>query len=364
VAIETAGLERKYPWETCAERSDFERLTLFPGRILEDVPATEARRAMTLALDSVRPDVVAVAGYVRPECLAARRWAHRHGRPCVLMSESQAIDRPRTWWKEQVKRARVRSFDAALVGGSRHADYLVQLGMPATRIALGYNAIDHDFFARESDRLRSVEPAAEPDVPYFLTVCRFVPEKGLDTLLSAYARYRQQAEPESAWNLVLCGGGPLEPQLRATAETLEIARFVQWPGFLTAAQLVPWYTRAGAFVLPSRSEPWGLVANEAAACACPLILSEAAGCTPSLLPAGSQCGRSFTPNDVASLAQSLHQIATVPADQRRSMGLSARTVASAWGPARFGQGLLEAVEMAHDAAQQPRLRPALKLATR
>ncbi len=70
------------------------------------------------------------------------------------MSESQAIDRPAIWWKEIVKRQRLRWFDAALVGGPRHRDYLVGLGMPAQRIALGYNAVDNDFFATRANGWR------------------------------------------------------------------------------------------------------------------------------------------------------------------------------------------------------------------
>ena len=69
------------------------------------------------------------------------------------MSESQEIDRPHVWWKELIKRRRLRWFDAALVGGPTHRDYLVQLGMPPARIALGYNAVDNDYFATAASHL-------------------------------------------------------------------------------------------------------------------------------------------------------------------------------------------------------------------
>ena len=89
----------------------------------------------------------AIVGYARPESMAAARWASRQGVPSILMSESQQIDRPHVWWKELIKKQRVAWFDAALVGGPTHRDYLVQLGMPPERIALGYNAVDNDYFA-------------------------------------------------------------------------------------------------------------------------------------------------------------------------------------------------------------------------
>src|SRR6185437_14131368 len=97
-------------------------------------------------------------------------------------------DHPRVWWKEAVKRRRVRRFAAGLVGGPRHRAYLTALGLPASRIALGYNAVDNDHFAGLADAARHAPDAADglPAVPYFLAVSRFVPEKNLVRLVRAF----------------------------------------------------------------------------------------------------------------------------------------------------------------------------------
>ena len=71
------------------------------------------------------------------------------------MSESQAVDRPRTWWKELIKRRRC-ALDTALVGGSHHRDYLIDLGMQADRITLGYNAVDNAFYRNQADFSRTI----------------------------------------------------------------------------------------------------------------------------------------------------------------------------------------------------------------
>ena len=109
------------------------------------------------------------------------------------MSESQAIDRPRVWWKELIKRRRIRLFDAALVGGPTHRDYLVQLGMPAGQIALGYNAVDNDYFADDAGIWRE-HPSSRSGLAarsLFPPVCRFVPEKNLVRLIEAFAATAQ-----------------------------------------------------------------------------------------------------------------------------------------------------------------------------
>src|SRR6185312_9170680 len=121
-------------------------------------------------------------------------------------SESQAIDHPRVWWKEAIKRRRVRRFSAALVGGPRHRDYLVDLGMPPDRIALGYNAADNAGIARQADSARRDDRGRRglPSGPYFLAVSRFVPEKNLVRLIGAFAAYRRGVAGARAWGLVLC----------------------------------------------------------------------------------------------------------------------------------------------------------------
>ena len=46
---------------------------------------------------------------------------------------------------------------------------------------------------------------------------------------------------------------------------------VRFLGQLAQDALAEWYARADVFVLPSRSEPWGMVLNEAAAAGLPLV---------------------------------------------------------------------------------------------
>jgi glycosyltransferase involved in cell wall biosynthesis len=352
LAYELAGSERTYPWKRSPRDEPFEWITLFPDRIVETIESSACRLAMVDALDYDRPDVVVVAGYARPESMAAARWARRHGRPAILMSESQAIDRPRVWWKEFIKRRRLRSFDAALVGGPEHRDYLAELGLRPRRVALGYNAVDNAYFATAAQHCRD-DPqgrAGLPDSPYFLTVCRFVPDKNLTALIKAFSHYRAQNLAPPAWDLVLCGGGPAEEEVDAAIAGSGCSTAIHRPGFLQVADLPRWYAHAGAFVLPSLCEPWGLVANEAAASGLPLLVSRRAGCSTTLVPdPEGTTGARFDPEKVEEISSRLAWMASSDPALRTSMGLNAAEIVSLWGPDRFASGVVEAIALAQGA---------------
>jgi glycosyltransferase involved in cell wall biosynthesis len=350
IAYETAGTQELYPWRTRRENEPFEWISLFPGGILEEISATDCSRAMSEALARDRPDALGIVGYVRPESMAMLAWARAHRKPTVLMSESQAIDRPRVWWKEAVKRRRVKKFSAALAGGPRHRDYLVSLGFAAERITLGYNAVDGTAFAAGADAFRS-DPDGRRGVTersYFLAVSRFAPEKNLPALIRAYARYRCGLRGSASWDLVLCGAGPAAREIDREVSASGFAGSIHRPGFLQANELARWYAFASAFVHPALSEPWGLVVNEAAACGLPLLISDRAGCVDTFVPEDGSTGRRFNPRDEERLADALAWMSSLDALDRERLGNRAAEIAREWGPERFARGALEAFQAADD----------------
>jgi 1,2-diacylglycerol 3-alpha-glucosyltransferase len=349
IAYEVAAVERRYPWQPARADEPFEWITLFPDRAVETIPRASCARAIRKALDRDRPDAVAIVGYARPESTAALGWARRSGRPTILMSESQSIDHPRAWWKEAIKRRRVRRCAAAVVGGPRHREYLVDLGMPRDRITLGYNAVDNAHYAALSEAARRDPDGRRglPEAPYFLAVNRFVAEKNLARLVRAFASYREAAPRGMAWDLVLCGDGPDAAEVEEAVAASGCAGAIHRPGFLQADELSRWYAFAGAFVHPSLMEPWGLVVNEAAACGLPLLVSDRAGCAETLVPDGPRTtGRRLDPRDVEGMAADLAWMAGLPDPERRSLGLRAAEVVARWGPGRFAVATIEALQIA------------------
>jgi 1,2-diacylglycerol 3-alpha-glucosyltransferase len=295
----------------------------------------------------VEPDVLAICGYDHPASLSRLAWAKIKGKIVILMSASKDNDQPRPIWKERLKRLLVRRFDAALVGGRPQKEYAVSLGIPPGRVFVGYDAVDNDHFARGAAAARVQEAGLRQElrlpVPYFLTVCRFSEVKNLVRYLSAYRLYRH-LHPQSPWDLVLCGSGPLEAKLRKTAADLPGVHF---PGFKQADDLPAYYALAQALILPSISEAWGLAVNEAMAAGLPVLVSTACGCAPDLVQEGVN-GFTFDPYDVAGLARLLVKMSSGEADLK-AMGEASRLIIADWTPEVFAQNLFKAVETAQAA---------------
>jgi hypothetical protein len=57
-------------------------------------------------------------------------------------------------------------------------------------------------------------------------------------------------------------------------------------------------------------------------------------------------GFTFDPYDVEQLAGLMHRVAAMTDGQRRAMGEAGRRIIVAWGPERFADGLMRAVQAA------------------
>jgi len=357
LAIETSGADDTYDWDQVSGADGFERITLFADVDAQKQPAREVACRMMVALDKTRPAVVVVPGWADVAALATLQWCVRNRVPAVIMSESTAWDEPRHAWRERIKRQVVRLAAAGLVGGTPHKEYIIQLGMPAGRVFLGYDMVDNAFFAQSAERIRSQQPAARKTrgLPgkYFLASARFVEKKNLRRLIEAFALYRKKskdAKPEignpksEPWDLVLLGDGTLRPDLKHLIAGLALQDCVLLPGFKQYSDLPDFYAHASAFVHASTTEQWGLVVNEAMASGLPVLVSNRCGCARDLVQEGVN-GFTFDPFNVEELANLMRRISDF-GFPISDFGVASNRIIADWGPERFAGGLKESVECA------------------
>lgn len=346
VGVEMYRHDNTYAWENTL-LEDVPSVTVFPESTADDVSVSNIWNSVSAALGTLSPDVVAVHGWSLPSALAALDWCLSSGTPSVVMSESTPHDFERVRWKEIIKQFLVKGFQAGLVGGGPHINYLCDLGMPSGQIFAGYDVVDNQHFIRGSDAARQDEDTKRSALSlpenYFLASNRFIPKKNLKRLLTAYRAYRD-ARGEDAWHLVLLGDGLLWDEVVSFRDTIGLQEYVHLPGFQQYDILPSYYGLARAFVHASTTEQWGLVVNEALASGLPVLVSERCGCAPNLV-VEEQNGYVFDPYDTNAIAEKLLKLDSRSSDVAK-MGTAGRKHVRKWGPDRFGQGLAKAVEAA------------------
>jgi glycosyltransferase involved in cell wall biosynthesis len=321
---------------------------LFNHADIDTVMSTEVRRRVGEALTRVDPGVVLIPGWSHRGALIALEWSLRLARPAILMSASTVYDRARRRSGETIKRRLIRLYSAALVGGIPQREYVRTLGLPYEFICDGYDCVDNQHFAAGARAARADADSLRRQLclprRFFLASSRFVEEKNLLRMLEAYAAYRRLTDSQP-WDFVLLGEGPLRESIARHISRLNLAGNVLLPGFKQYDQLPAYYGLAGAFVLASTSEPWGLVVNEAMAGGLPVLVSKRCGCAPDLVKEGAN-GYIFDPYSVAELAGLMQRIAALNDEQRHAMGRAAQDIIGHWGPERFAHGLMQAVGVA------------------
>lgn len=145
-------------------------------------------------------------------------------------------------------------------------DARARFGLAPSKGRVIFNGVDEE---------AAEEPSLEvPFDRYVLALGRVVRKKGFDLLLEAFARV---APNHPDVGLVIAGDGPELASLRAMAADLGLTDRVGLPGRVGRGGVAAMMRRAEVFVMPSRVEPFGIVALEAWRAGVPVVVTSRGG---------------------------------------------------------------------------------------
>lgn len=223
--------------------------------------------------------------------------------------------------------------DAIVTKGTHVKRFLMGEGVPAERIFATKNAIHNEPYARPvADDVKAELRArlnVRPDQKVVLSLSRLVHEKGVDTLVQAFAALK---EPNSV--LVIAGSGPEEAKLKAMIAERGIGDQVRFAGYVPNQESTHYYAISDVFVVPSITthlfkEPWGIVVNEALNQGTPVIASDAVGAAAGELVRNGENGFMIPEQDSAALAVALKTILG-DAELRERMSANAKALMQTW----------------------------------
>lgn len=257
-------------------------------------PPSSFRNARLLGQYLGRHSIRLVHTFDHPANIFGVMAASFYQTPAVL-SSSRSLRELRTPQDRRLLRLTDRLADAVVVNCEAvKQDLIERERVPAGRIRVWYNGIDLNRFPREP---RTTSPAA----PVIGVVALLRPEKGLDTLLDAFAII---ARRHPTATLLLVGSGAMEQPLRQQAERLSLGARCRFEP--TARDVGPWLRAIDIFVLPSRSEALSNSIMEAMASGCTVVASRVGG-NPELV-LDNETGLLFEPGNPADLAAKLDRL--------------------------------------------------------
>jgi glycosyltransferase involved in cell wall biosynthesis len=310
---------------------------LFRGSISN---APLIRRIGALARDLYKNpvDLVIMPGYHRAEYWAMLVVCILLRRKRAVFCDSTSIDRPRVAWREWAKRWFFVWCNGFFCYGIRSKEYLMSYGVSESKIAYRCQAaaLPHGYSVDKVLAHYHSNWHGRADEPRFLYVGRLSIEKGLDDLFAAFC-ILQRRLPGARLDFV--GAGPLADDLKKRATKLNMTHAISFLGSKSLEEISALFQTCTALVLPSHSEPWGLVVNEALSYGCPVVVSSACGCVPDLVREGVT-GYAFEAGDTDDLVRALDSVRHLSND-RQTVARNCLELVADYTPERAATQILD-----------------------
>lgn len=332
-----------------------------------DVPLLEGYEYRFLTNESKRPSPSIFSGIDVPEigdflsrdqfdAVLVNGWQSKYywqailacwrNRVPVLVRGDSHLHTPRSAIKTALKwipyRTMIPRFDACLAVGKWSREYFEHYGAKKDRVFFVPHVVDEK-------RLRSACARFEPeresirrrlgidgDSLTFLYAGKLIGEKRTFDFIRAIQRAVTAGAKVQA---LIVGDGPLRGACEQVAA--EGPATVRFAGFLNQGEIAQAYVASDVLVLPSESETWGVVVNEAMHCGRACMVSDVVGCGPDLITADT--GMVFPVGDIDRLTQQIAFLANLP-DRVRKMGNAARNRMREYSLKAAVEGVVAAVE--------------------
>lgn len=277
--------------------------TLLFDDYIENIPKLKEIWKVLTFIIKYQPDVLNVSGYSSSaSTIPAIVLGKLMGIKIVMSNESTKQDNSRSGLKETIKRWAVKASSGFVVFGKSSEDYLVELGAKREKVIVKKGAVvDNERILNIFEKNKGSKPFSNIKTEKnFIFVGRISSEKNVRLLVQAFQELNL-----ADWGLIIVGNGSDDlsvlTQIKEKPENIYKFDGVGW------TEIPKFFTQADCLVLPSKSEPWGLVVNEAMVCGLSVIVSDACGCVEDLV---HNNGFTIIPNNLNSLKAAMNNIST------------------------------------------------------
>lgn len=219
---------------------------------------------------SIKHDKLIISGYASPSVMLAIAYCRLTGREYIIESDG-GFDKKDKFPKLILKKFLLLGAKAHFTTCDKHVRYLEKLGVKKDKIyKYPFSSLwQNDILPMVPTKTEKDAIKAEFDIPYdkvVLSVGQLIHRKGYDVLLSAVKNI------DNNIGIYIIGGKP--PYSYTEYKQQHNLTNVYFVDFMSKEKLKKWYALADVFVLPTRSDVWGLVINEAMAAGLPVVTTD------------------------------------------------------------------------------------------
>lgn len=185
----------------------------------------------------------------------------------------------------------------------------LNIGAPANKVTVIYNAVDETMFTPKLKALCRQELGLPRDAKIILFVGNLIPRKGVEYLIRALPIILTKI-PNAL--LVVVGDGSQRGELEQLVDELDLRSNVIFTGRIPTERLCLYYGAADVFVLPSLHEGHPMVLLEAMASGLPVIATKVSGSIETVVHGVN--GYLVEPRDIYQLAEAVIKVLT---DEKR-----------------------------------------------
>ena len=293
--------EKRRDWNIDYTNINFTYTLLFQDSI-DSINSFSIAKSTWRILEKIRPDTSIICDYRNIFGWISLLWAKINNNNLIFWLDSTYDDRKHFFPKEQIKHFFLKHFDAFLAPGEKTKQYLEFMKVDNSKIITTGYSVNNDFFIEQFQLLKNRKESLLNKLKIkrkhnFIFIGRFAHEKNILNLLNSFL---EVSKDNNEWGLLLLGDGPLMDDIISFIVENKLEDKILLPGFIQQDEIVKYLITSDVLILPSYSEPWGLVVNEAMLCRLPVIVSTKCGCQPDLVKEGVN-GYSFRPNDNVKL---------------------------------------------------------------
>jgi len=291
-----------------------------------------------------KPQAILIYGYYQTEHWILRLLSTQLKIPLLFVGET--FDWRGSLLRKSIKKVVISSFFKSVSGfvsiGKKTWEYYRSWGIKENKITLAHYCTDPSSFLLSESEAQSARREVRNELGIgenafvLLFVGRLFSRKRPWDLLAIHEKLKSYQSVQT----VFVGNGELSESLQDEANSLKGVFFA---GFKNQKEIKKYYYAADLLVVPSEFETWGLVVNEAFACALPALVTSTCGSAEDLVVPG-QNGDVYNVGDIESAAQKIEKLLKQPG-LSKTWGKNARKkILLEYQPEHFALSILNAFQ--------------------